>query len=1167
MNGNIGTLTIEMAANVARLQQGMDRAKGIVGRSVGQIRNLVSGMFTGMFAAISVSELSRAADAISNMDARLRLATKSQAEFVKAQGDIRRISESTKGSLEATANLYTRIAQSLPDTINRQRKAADTSHALALSLRISGATAEESASAMHQFSQAIASGVLRGEEFNSVNEAAPRVMKALADAIGVPVGQLREMATQGKLTRDILVEGLGSQLPKLLQEAATLPDTIGTSWQAVRNELLLTVGEIDKITGASSLAAKAIGMMAGGLRNLRDIFSPSEAQKIATRLNYLRDSMDSILLRRNLLGKVGINSSRFWGDELEKLNSEALTLQRRLAEIQEVAQAEGPLVDPEAGIKNLLAEAEAKAKAAEAAKEAEKTAKAAIAAAQASEKAANDYIISLHRETEEIGLNSIQVKLLAASRSAANAPLESQRMAIMASAQAWAEMTQAQEASAAAARSLEAEEKKRLDGYTALVQADEKALESLRQKNDLLEYGASAIAQMGQADLQAALDRAWAADNIDINVIAMLERRLELSKKLADETKRGEALEAAREAAKEANVAWQNASRDINRSLTDALLRGFESGKGFARNLRDTVMNMFQTMILRPVISAVLAPMTGGMAGMLPGAAGAVGPAGAAGGMGAMNMLSSGSSLMSMMGSGIQGMVSGLGSMFGSSALSAFGAGMGMTGAQAGLAAGAYGAAGMAGTGSMISAGAAFAPFAGPLAVAAIADMGLKMLAGDRSMSENGAWKAISSIPIVGLLPNLLNAFFGTTPKKLGPAELTGDFAQDGFRGEFQADWTRKVGLFGGKKRGRRGLGIEDEQVEGLNSMLFGITDSFKDFISFVGAGQRSLDGWTFSVKQQIETEEQQAQLAIDVANSLGAHLIPELVALQQEGEEIVATLGRVRAEFVLVDQMLDLTGQTLNKAGIASLALRDSLVQAMGGLQGAGALLQPFFEGFYTEAERAASTGRLMNAELGRLGITTIPATREQFRALVEAQDLNTDSGQQMFAALLRLAPAFATVTDAIGQAAADAEAEAKRIRDSMQLLTTDSFATKFEYERYLRLAANAGVTAAQPAPLFEAPPAQVFPSFAVGTNFLPQDMTINAHAGERIIPAADNSELMQRLREPNESAQVMAEEIRQLRAELKAAHLAIARNTANTAKILSRWDGDGVPEERVIT
>src|SRR5687768_9797630 len=157
-----------------------------------------------------------------------------------------------------------------------------------------------------------------------------------------------------------------------------------------------------------------------------------------------------------------------------------------------------------------------------------------------------------------------------------------------------------------------------------------------------------------------------------------------------------------------------------------------------------------------------------------------------------------------------------------------------------------------------------------------------------------------------------------------------------------------------------------------------------------------------------------------------------------------------------------------LNKTGLASIGLHSNLVQLLGGLQNAGSLLQPFFENFYTDAERAASTGRLMNAELEKLGVTTIPQTREQFRALVEVQDLNTQAGQGMFAALLKLAPAFSFVTEVMEKAASAAEEEAKRILDSMKLLTTDSFATKFEYDRYMGLAANAGVTAAQPANVF---------------------------------------------------------------------------------------------------
>jgi trimeric autotransporter adhesin len=91
--------------------------------------------------------------------------------------------------------------------------------------------------------------------------------------------------------------------------------------------------------------------------------------------------------------------------------------------------------------------------------------------------------------------------------------------------------------------------------------------------------------------------------------------------------------------------------------------------------------------------------------------------------------------------------------------------------------------------------------------------------------------------------------------------------------------------------------------------------------------------------------------------------------------------------------------------------------------------------------------------------------------------------------------------------------------------------------------------------------------PGFAVGTNFVPHDMPANIHAGERIIPAADNRELMQRLRSPSDNNAALAAEIKQLRAELQAAHIAIAKNTGDTAKILRKFDGDGMPAERDLT
>ncbi|HNB46774.1 MAG TPA: phage tail length tape measure family protein, partial [Burkholderiaceae bacterium] len=115
----------------------------------------------------------------------------------------------------------------------------------------------------------------------------------------------------------------------------------------------------------------------------------------------------------------------------------------------------------------------------------------------------------------------------------------------------------------------------------------------------------------------------------------------EAAKKSAEDAAREwqRASEAAKKSAEDAAREWQRASGEIERTLTDALMRGFESGKSFASTLRDTVVNMFKTMVLRPVVSAIVSPVAGALAGSLgfSAAASAAGAAGGAGGFGALS--------------------------------------------------------------------------------------------------------------------------------------------------------------------------------------------------------------------------------------------------------------------------------------------------------------------------------------------------------------------------------------------------------------------------------------------------------------------------------------------------------------------------------------------------
>lgn len=246
-------------AGAAEFKSSLDQARD----SVARLRTAFAPLVATLAAGFSARGLVQAADGYANLQARLKLAARSADEFAASNAAVERIASAAQAPLAETAVLYTRIAASLRDTNVSQAAFANTTEAVALALRISGATVSESQSAMLQFSQAIASGVLRGEELNSVFESAPRLMQALAQALGKPVGALREMAKAGQLTREVLIDALAKELPILRREAESLPQTVGAAFTDLGNTVLLTAGRIDQATGASAELAKSLKEFGG----------------------------------------------------------------------------------------------------------------------------------------------------------------------------------------------------------------------------------------------------------------------------------------------------------------------------------------------------------------------------------------------------------------------------------------------------------------------------------------------------------------------------------------------------------------------------------------------------------------------------------------------------------------------------------------------------------------------------------------------------------------------------------------------------------------------------------------------------------------------------------------------------------------------------------------
>jgi tape measure domain-containing protein len=215
----------------------------------------------------TLRQLATLSDGYVGMTARLRIATRGQDEFNTALGTAKLLANQYVQPLAETGALYARMLSALRPLGGGTREATVATEALLASLRITGATASESGSAILQFSQAMSSGALRGEEFNAIAEAAPRLLDALAAGLGKPRDQLRALAEQGKLTTAEVTRALAKELPKLRAEAASIPDTIGSSVTYANNKLF-------KLVGASSEGSQGLRLITSAIRALADNLEP-----------------------------------------------------------------------------------------------------------------------------------------------------------------------------------------------------------------------------------------------------------------------------------------------------------------------------------------------------------------------------------------------------------------------------------------------------------------------------------------------------------------------------------------------------------------------------------------------------------------------------------------------------------------------------------------------------------------------------------------------------------------------------------------------------------------------------------------------------------------------------------------------------------------------------
>ncbi len=251
-----------LAAQSTRTENVVSRLKGVIGT---------------VAAAIGANEVIRYADAWTTVSNKLTNVTKSGETLAEVQARIFAISQQTNSSLEATATLYGRLEPATRGLISSGAELGSVVETINKAMLVSGATSAEAAGSLVQLAQGLGAGALRGEEFNSVNEAAPRLMQAIADSLGVTRGALKAYAAEGKLTSEVVINAMRSQADAIDTEFSRMDKTFEQKGVLAWNNVVKAIGTDGSLKSAVSEAGD---LMVGLSENINTVITVGEVMAL-----------------------------------------------------------------------------------------------------------------------------------------------------------------------------------------------------------------------------------------------------------------------------------------------------------------------------------------------------------------------------------------------------------------------------------------------------------------------------------------------------------------------------------------------------------------------------------------------------------------------------------------------------------------------------------------------------------------------------------------------------------------------------------------------------------------------------------------------------------------------------------------------------------------------
>lgn len=250
---DVRTATNDLNA-MGRAAGGAEQQADGLGRAMGSLKGVLAGIGLGFVA----KEIIAMADTMSNLHGRLSLVTKGAGDLAAVEARLFAMAQQTRVGYEGTVDLYARIARSTQGLGASQASMLQVTETINKALIVSGTSAQEASGALMQLGQGFASGALRGDELNSVMEGMPRVAQAIADGMGITVGELRKLGAQGKLTGAEVFNALQKSSKSVTAEFNKMPITVGQSMTVLNNALMKFVGDVNEATGFTKVLSSVI---------------------------------------------------------------------------------------------------------------------------------------------------------------------------------------------------------------------------------------------------------------------------------------------------------------------------------------------------------------------------------------------------------------------------------------------------------------------------------------------------------------------------------------------------------------------------------------------------------------------------------------------------------------------------------------------------------------------------------------------------------------------------------------------------------------------------------------------------------------------------------------------------------------------------------------------